>query len=121
MFASTPKAAAFRDWAATVLTSPREAPPVAEPLLLDTPAPDNRDEIIALQRELIEAQRLLLGRPSREKKINVPWTPEQDARLVELANAAKIDWVRISTQMGRSRMSVASRGHILRVKGLING
>jgi hypothetical protein len=118
MLADTPKAAAFRDWAAGVLTTPTAPEP--ETLLLAPPA-DLRDELIATQRELINAQLILLGRRNKEKKQFVPWSAEEDAILVRLAQSQglKRDWTSIAQSIGRSRQAVSSRGHILRVKGLI--
>lgn len=117
MFANTDKAAAFRDWAAQMLTTPK---PERETLNLKHPV-DLRDELIATQRELINMQLIMLGRQNKEKRRLQPWTPEDDDNLIRLTReqGPERNWRTIAEAMGRTVMAVSSRGHILRVKGLV--
>ena len=122
MFAATPKAAAFRDWAATMLTTAREEPPARplEPLLLDTPA-DLRDEIIDLQRQMIADLRLRSAGGDRDiAKSRYPmqyWEPHETQYVID--NYGKIRARQMATALGRSIDSVHNKITILRKLGSI--
>ena len=117
MLANTEKAAGFRDWASTMLTTPK---PDREVSNLKH-APDLRDELLATQRELINAQAMLIGRARKTTRVTIPWTSVDDELLIKLTKeqGRDRDWNAIAGAMGRSIQAVSSRGHILRVKGLV--
>lgn len=120
MLATSPQATKFRDWAATVLTTPRQpAPPLLQPS-----QKDHRDEIIDLQRELINQlkeraeERLLRARPLKDGEAKPRWwRQDEDDYLVSTFGATTTR--EIAMTLGRSRSSVLNRVGHLRMQGLI--